>query len=137
MRISDWSSDVCSSDLPARLVQPCDECFLQRRKQLDDNRVIPPGRANGTAHRDIGKLTCKSYGLQAAHIAQIAPRGLKHAKPAVNLSHTAQAQTIILRFSGDGSTAQACLLHYFVDAPPQLIAPPTPDPRLFDNLHVL
>src|SRR3546814_13591124 len=104
--------------MPARSVQPCDECFLQRRKQLDDNRVIPPGRANGTAHRDIGKLTCKSYGLQAAPIAQIGRRGLKHEKTAVNLSHTAQDQTIIVRFSGDGAIAPAFLFLCFVAVAP-------------------
>src|SRR3546814_6091198 len=99
MRISDWSSDVCSSDL-----------------------------------RDIGKLTCKSYGLQAAHIAQIGRRGLKHAKTAVNLSHTAQDQTIIVRFSGDGAIAQACLFHCFVDEQPQMIALAETDKRIFDDI---
>src|SRR3546814_14270233 len=104
--------------MPARSVQPCDECFLQRRKQLDDNRVIPPGRANGTAHRDIGKLTCKSYGMQAAHIAQIGRRGPKHVKTAANLSHTAKEQTITVRVSGVGAIDTDCLLHGLVEATP-------------------
>src|SRR3546814_8009654 len=103
--------------------------------QLDNNRVIPPGRANGTAHRDIGKLTCKSYGLQAAHIAQIGRRGLKHAKTAVNLSHTAQDQTIVVRFSGDVAIAQACMFHCFVDEQPKIIALAETEDRKITRLN--
>src|SRR3546814_9307985 len=35
LRISDWSSDVCSSDLPA---DPFDRAFLQKSQQLDLQR---------------------------------------------------------------------------------------------------
>src|SRR3546814_18620981 len=80
------------------------------------------------------RSTFKSYGLQAAHIAQIGRRGLKHAKTAVNLSHTAQDQTIIVRFSGDGAIAQACLFHCFVDEQPQMIALAETDKRIFDDI---
>src|SRR3546814_7513931 len=38
MRISDWSSDVCSSDLPAR----CNECHEYRKCHVRANIEVPP-----------------------------------------------------------------------------------------------
>src|SRR3546814_4869597 len=44
MRISDWSSDVCSSDLPVRR--------QSRRARRSDRRLAPPARRNQAArHR--------------------------------------------------------------------------------------
>src|SRR3546814_9833354 len=39
MRISDWSSDVCSSDLPP---QPRDQLSLATLHNLDLRRIVPP-----------------------------------------------------------------------------------------------
>src|SRR3546814_19400251 len=42
MRISDWSSDVCSSDLPARLLMPAmiDTPDLETRAAPDDHHAL-------------------------------------------------------------------------------------------------
>src|SRR3546814_9132864 len=65
MRISDWSSDVCSSDLPAENGRPC------RRRARPADRVPVPGQdrrrrtpvRNRSEERRVGKecvSTCRS-----------------------------------------------------------------------------
>src|SRR3546814_12179157 len=57
MRISDWSSDVCSSDLaplvcdPSRaLLPPCAGCRKTRKTVPAHNRPVPTERVEGLAH---------------------------------------------------------------------------------------
>src|SRR3546814_5726207 len=78
MRISDWSSDVCSSDLDVRggrlrcgdrpghavgcraLSSPGETCAM-RFKDARPGRNIPPLPAGPTycAHREIGRASCR------------------------------------------------------------------------------
>src|SRR3546814_13734784 len=51
MRISDWSSDVCSSDLPARI----EEVVAKTKKQIDDEIV------------EIGERTVIDLGIHGLH----------------------------------------------------------------------
>src|SRR3546814_20643994 len=45
MRISDWSSDVCSSDLPGRCsIRRCDGKIVQRTEVADHIPIGPFGR---------------------------------------------------------------------------------------------
>src|SRR3546814_19568555 len=59
MRISDWSSDVCSSDLPADAPIPGCGCYMRRRCSRRA-RSRMPGRSE---ERRVGKecvSTCRS-----------------------------------------------------------------------------
>src|SRR3546814_18392691 len=74
MRISDWSSDVCSSDLDARIAQP-------RRDRADAGDNIPRGAAAPRCRRereivDIIAIRLRRDGAEQA----VGLRGL-HAHP--------------------------------------------------------
>src|SRR3546814_13464486 len=45
MRISDWSSDVCSSDLSARIIKQCLREMPEGPVMTLDRKVAPPNRA--------------------------------------------------------------------------------------------
>src|SRR3546814_19302204 len=69
MRISDWSSDVCSSDLPARLVQDGSVPALRVA-----GRTHPPGVAVPAAvvEREIGRASCRERVCQYVSISVVA-----------------------------------------------------------------
>src|SRR3546814_19634393 len=76
MRISDWSSDVCSSDLPARIVAPDPRWFAlhklwmsQQAKRNPLNR--PKDRKQGLALLDAVAEAMPHYPLDAAFEAAI------------------------------------------------------------------
>src|SRR3546814_19830623 len=60
LRISDWSSDVCSSDLPPRLQHPLGAAFRPERKLADGGDQIGADRhrhfggGGGRGRADIG-----------------------------------------------------------------------------------
>src|SRR3546814_1867148 len=70
MRISDWSSDVCSSDLPRRGVArllvgdaPGDEARHVVRQEVDDGAIGEERQAHRSEERRVGKecvSTCRS-----------------------------------------------------------------------------
>src|SRR3546814_17673959 len=75
MRISDWSSDVCSSDLP-RLPRQADE--QQREAQARQRPPLPPpGRhppSSPAYRRKSAKSTCWSFG--EAQLSLLPPKKL-------------------------------------------------------------
>src|SRR3546814_2284479 len=42
MRISDWSSDVCSSDRVRRVVRPVDQCAVDRDSPIEEPAGVEP-----------------------------------------------------------------------------------------------
>src|SRR3546814_16201864 len=71
MRISDWSSDVCSSDLSLRRAQQPDTFVRQVHRAEGEPRALPVGRrgrvraraAGSSEERRVGKecvSTCRS-----------------------------------------------------------------------------
>src|SRR3546814_1958520 len=78
MRISDWSSDVCSSDLPTLSVEanpddlpeiidracryqfPPGAARIQKRIQIENSgRVLPQDRMDARATIEIGRASCR------------------------------------------------------------------------------
>src|SRR5262245_62187306 len=54
--LSDWSSDVCSSDLRCRISHPTLGHFVERREPVQQRRLLPAGplrqqRVPGTANQ--------------------------------------------------------------------------------------
>src|SRR3546814_2634595 len=79
MRISDWSSDVCSSDLPetvdGRLGEPLNLQFVER-SQLDEGKMMLY-----RAHRDIHSQrppTSLSVSLNIMDEGEHVPRSEEH-----------------------------------------------------------
>src|SRR3546814_4421303 len=60
MRISDWSSDVCSSDLTRRYI---DDRAIRLRRQMIDQRVGQPDRAEDVG--DDGGFGVRQVALRA------------------------------------------------------------------------
>src|SRR3546814_6159420 len=78
MRISDWSSDVCSSDLPARIVAPDPRWFalhkLWMSEQAKRNPLKrPKDRKQGLALLDAVVEAMPHYPLDEAFEAAIQP----------------------------------------------------------------
>src|SRR3546814_11072389 len=77
MRISDWSSDVCSSDLRA---SPCDAARSIQRcdRRFPVARVLRPARpprrsaANPEPRSEIGRASCRERGCQYESISVVA-----------------------------------------------------------------
>src|SRR3546814_4387104 len=61
MRISDWSSDVCSSDLPAdnRITE-------QRRKRIPQMLRVVDGRLAGVKYRSIAEALFPSHKIDSS-----------------------------------------------------------------------
>src|SRR3546814_5517461 len=80
MRISDWSSDVCSSDLP-RLPRQADE--QQREAQARQRPPLPPpGRhppSSPAYRRKSAKSTCWSFG--EAQLSLLPPKKVLNMSP--------------------------------------------------------
>src|SRR3546814_18672955 len=80
MRISDWSSDVCSSDLP-RLPRQADE--QQREAQARQRPPLPPpGRhppSSPAYRRKSAKSTCWSFG--EAQLSLLTPKKVLNMSP--------------------------------------------------------
>src|SRR3546814_18802006 len=55
MRISDWSSDVCSSDLPIRVAD--EDVEVERRQQRVAQRILHEQRPPAVARHDVGQNT--------------------------------------------------------------------------------
>src|SRR3546814_5388151 len=85
MRISDWSSDVCSSDLPGSAVRPRrdgrrladDACTLAGNAGLH-RRDPPPARFDGAGRKDelTGAGTTGGRGREAPPLPSVADRRL-------------------------------------------------------------
>src|SRR3546814_4593152 len=86
MRISDWSSDVCSSDLGARRLQECERFPRPRQLHLrlidaDARRAQSPGlRQGGAAARWIYNGKCRDAVIVPV-VTQIARLTDRVAKP--------------------------------------------------------
>src|SRR3546814_19611797 len=89
MRISDWSSDVCSSDLchdfrqhdgeqPDHGVRSQWQCTIQRfgvgehRAHLHRRSEGRPGGAGGTLYNKIGRASCRERVCQYVSISVVA-----------------------------------------------------------------
>src|SRR3546814_9021423 len=72
MRISDWSSDVCSSDLPFAVVDPVDRGVLRRRHRIEEiqsERIADEkGRGMTVHHNSCPAATPFGSGPPARHI---------------------------------------------------------------------
>src|SRR3546814_8940272 len=72
MRISDWSSDVCSSDLPAPRPAPHERAHRPRPSAHASTRAARPARRRaprGRAPRsDIGRASCRERVWQYVYI---------------------------------------------------------------------
>src|SRR3546814_14371309 len=64
MRISDWSSDVCSSDLPSG----SSELF---QGGLQGQPVAASAKAADHTHRDIGKVGVMAERFTLVHVGQV------------------------------------------------------------------
>src|SRR3546814_15964766 len=56
MRISDWSSDVCSSDLPALIADPACDAYMQVQVEIGEQGLFFTGKA---VHHRRGQLVAK------------------------------------------------------------------------------
>src|SRR3546814_3103275 len=84
MRISDWSSDVCSSDLQRRKCGVLDE-FLARREHEGKSRGgadIEPGMVGlaAKALRDAGKLAGEHHAMEVGRRVLVIFAALEHAE---------------------------------------------------------
>src|SRR3546814_2531518 len=87
MRISDWSSDVCSSDLPARP----DRLRVIMRCQPDLGKDISAERGRGDAAR---AQPVPAFG-RARHRAIAAEGELAHARASRSEEHTSELQSLM------------------------------------------
>src|SRR3546814_6970951 len=95
MRISDWSSDVCSSDLPITawaLEQACQDAM-----EWDENVCVAV---------NISPVLIKSDGLPRAVIAALMRSGLKARRLELEVT-----ESIFLEDSGRTNLIEALLLH--------------------------
>src|SRR3546814_12683094 len=79
MRISDWSSDVCSSDLLVALLQRCDgqsaallEAWLDRTQPADwreQAAAMAAGDASAGRDGEIGRASCRERVCQYVSIS--------------------------------------------------------------------
>src|SRR3546814_5726045 len=65
MRISDWSSDVCSSDLPVVFVGPQHALLPLRTGQLDEVQAVSSRGRDRALERRIVDIIEHSFGLRA------------------------------------------------------------------------
>src|SRR3546814_5067668 len=67
MRISDWSSDVCSSDLTAAKTEMRQELSCRCKKQGASGNLAAPSRTNpARLHQNVKRSSCylhAAYGL--------------------------------------------------------------------------
>src|SRR3546814_18969763 len=68
MRISDWSSDVCSSDLFVEMLRAA------QVTELVDVRSIPRSRTNPQYNLDVLPTTLAEYQINHTHIAELGGR---------------------------------------------------------------
>src|SRR3546814_12232328 len=86
MRISDWSSDVCSSDLGARLVQAAGQRLVER---LDDERRL-------AAAGDAGDAGEGAERNRRIDLLQVVRGGADDADPLARVAIAAQARYLAL-----------------------------------------
>src|SRR3546814_3386474 len=103
MRISDWSSDVCSSDL---LVRPTDDAFGlecerihrdRRRPLLTQGQQVPPqipGRNGRRALRNIAGVVVANHVAQSpgAPVSEMAVRPFEQRR---SEEHTSELQSLM------------------------------------------
>src|SRR3546814_18077466 len=82
MRISDWSSDVCSSDLSCEMISQFREELQQLRTR---ERNVVAGRAG--ADKEVGDGCCQSETLILRHLVEISERDLAHIPKFNNSDH--------------------------------------------------
>src|SRR3546814_12015708 len=81
MRISDWSSDVCSSDLSARIIKQCLREMPEGPVMTLDRKVAPPNRAEMKRSMEAlihhFKLFTEGYHVPAGevYVATESPKG--------------------------------------------------------------
>src|SRR3546814_3475678 len=92
LRISDWSSDVCSSDLPPRLQHPLGAAFRPERKLADGGDQIGADR-----HRHFGGGGGRGRADIGGEIAQCRVRLVPHRRDGGNRSeeHTSELQSLM------------------------------------------
>src|SRR3546814_652397 len=81
MRISDWSSDVCSSDLLVDENLTRARFLGLRHQEIDDDRLAAPGRANDQRVANVALVKAEEVGAACARLHQrdrvppMVPRG--------------------------------------------------------------
>src|SRR3546814_3142870 len=116
MRISDWSSDVCSSDLQAGPCGDARSCALrsrQQREQLLDGRVHCIGARRDMIEVDIGGGEAR-VAEQTLHllqrVAQDQPRSEEHTSELQSLMRTSYA-VFCLKKNNQHSTIVHSVMH--------------------------
>src|SRR3546814_18491273 len=103
MRISDWSSDVCSSDLPtpAPMSFPLRSLTLSKRPELDRSNHHPRERPRATA-RHCRKVYCHRKRVGRTQLSALLDRyglvlSLLHRKRKYRLSysHSGDRQSVV------------------------------------------
>src|SRR3546814_17356988 len=86
MRISDWSSDVCSSDLRARIAALFDDGDTSTFAALDALRTVPSKRMPTELFRHLDRLAA----VRAINLRPSPPRGV----PATTLDRPARVARV-------------------------------------------
>src|SRR3546814_17933621 len=86
MRISDWSSDVCSSDLRARIAALFDDGDTSTFAALDALRTVPSKRMPTELFRHLDRLDA----VRAFNLRPAPPRGV----PATTLERLARVARV-------------------------------------------
>src|SRR3546814_10358451 len=90
MRISDWSSDVCSSDLRRLLEVALQQVDVSRWLRTNDHRLIV---GIGIERRRIAATTGQTAGTAAADDQRLAIVGERVGQPDIGCTALEQAQT--------------------------------------------
>src|SRR3546814_10113098 len=100
MRISDWSSDVCSSDLqPCAAIAPCQYSTSQREIETDGDSSRPPsGEAPRSAASTSSKVNQPASPSSSPTCGSSGPASAK--KPSISddrtEEHTSELQSLTL-----------------------------------------
>src|SRR3546814_5570219 len=94
MRISDWSSDVCSSDLGKRVSPRRRGPISCRLKMAPTGDGLPPSREHGFPKRGGGLPQARKTRLQPVDHELRRERGAQHAK---SEEHTSELQSLMRR----------------------------------------
>src|SRR3546814_10525627 len=97
MRISDWSSDVCSSDLDTRILAlmfeaPTHRCFSHEILKGDESWINELPRSQARSSRQYAKFcwTSASRKPNTARVSTISPRSHRRSE-----EHTSELQSLM------------------------------------------
>src|SRR3546814_9933750 len=90
MRISDWSSDVCSSDLPATSATP-----RSSWRPMDSRGAIGEPDAAAAAHRRSGRVRPRGRADGRYHVRARGVAGLRPQRAGRSEEHTSELQSLM------------------------------------------